>query len=541
MLIFLKNLNLRNVFGILIFFTSLSSYFFFGISAADWGYNFSDEIKLYNTIKQSFLTDTGLLLPRWYSYPSLMYWISMFFAFGYLVVNYYDNIINLSLANAGDIKLFLEILDNLYEPIITYLRKVFIILSLFVPLLVFIGCRLLNIRFLYSILASAIILSSFQIFYHVRWVATDTLLLITGIATSVVFLWAKNKPTLFRICILTITSGLAVSSKYPGGLFLILPLILANKNIFSIKKTTLVLLIFCNTFYLITPGSLIEFWRFYTDVKFEISHYSDLGHWWHTIESGWPHFLQIINFLALRSLSHSSIITLIYFLFCCAGFYFCFKNSKINFFAFCIMPLFYIIYFSSMKVMIVRNLLLLIPFIVIMIAYCYEEISKIKNFKNVEIFLCVVTLLFVITSGYKFYISTNSLNSSDKTIKVELNQYIKNLSNKKIAYSAGVEKYLDIQGDNLKDVNQSELVDILLFFQGELRFDEKDYIVKPYLGNYANKINNYLIIAGPKEYDIDYYPYSPGGKKRILAIFKKEANLLMREKKKGIIAGIITK
>jgi hypothetical protein len=162
-------------------------------------------------------------------------------------------------------------------------------------------------------------------------------------------------------------------------------------------------LIFCNTFYLITPGSLIEFWRFYTDVKFEISHYSNLGHWWHTIDSGWQHLIQIISFLALKSLSNNPIITLVYFIFCCVGSYFCFKNSKINFLAFCLIPLIYVIYFSSMNVMIVRNLLILIPFIVVMVSYCFEEISKKVNSRYVEIIFCILITLFVFFSNYKFF------------------------------------------------------------------------------------------------------------------------------------------
>ena len=150
------------------------------------------------------------------------------------------------------------------------MRKIFIIISIFAAFFVYISCRLLNIRFSFSILSSALVLSSFPIFYHSRWVAPDTLLMIAGISVLTIFLWAKKNINFKRITVLSIISGVALSAKYPGGIFLIYPLIIANINKFSFKKNLYVIFIFCLTFYLITPGSLIQFYKFYSDVNFEI-------------------------------------------------------------------------------------------------------------------------------------------------------------------------------------------------------------------------------------------------------------------------------
>ena len=69
--------------------------------------------------------------------------------------------------------------------------------------------------------------------------------------------------------------------------------------------------------------------------------------------------------------------------------------------------------------------------------------------------------------------------------------------------------------------------------------NEEDYLKKEFIGRFANIQGNYKVIAGSNEFDINYYPYSPVGKNRIIVIFGENARLLAANKKKGIIEGII--
>lgn len=513
----------------------LSFFSYFGMLSANWGFDFSDEILLYNTIAQSI--KDRLLLPGWYNYPSLTYSISLISTLFYFLFENFNEIT--SIKNEAELKLyFTNLLDNSYIPVITYLRKIFIIISIFTAFFVYISCRLLNIRFSFSILSSALVLSSFPIFYHSRWVAPDTLLMISGISILTIFLWTRKNISFERIAVLSIISGIALSAKYPGGIFLIYPLIIANINKFSFKKNLYVIFIFCLTFYFITPGSIIQFYQFYADVNFEIFHYSEMGHFWHTINPGLEHFNRIIQFYAMKAFSSNILISLLFFILSCLGSFFLLRKDKLNFFAISFIPLFYVIYFSSMKVMIVRNLIVLIPFLAVLTGYALEKLQvKIKNI-YFELVISIIFLLSIILSSQLFYFSTNSLNYTNKNFGDQIQKFINEEKNKKIAISNKAATYL---GDNLTEIYSNQdlsNIDILIFVKEEFKLTKQQYLTEPYIGRFANIIGNYKVIAGPNEYDIDYYPYHMG-KERIIAIYNESARLLSQNKYKGIVRGII--
>ena len=162
---------------------------------------------------------------------------------------------------------------------------------------------------------------------------------------------------------------------------------------------------------------------------------------------------------------------------------------------------------------------------------------KIKNI-YFELVISIIFLLSIILSSKLFIFSTNSLNYSNKNFGDQIQKFINEEKNKKIAISNKAATYL---GDNLPEVYSNQdlsNIDILIFVKEEFRLTKQQYLTEPYIGKFANIIGNYKVIAGPNEYDIDYYPYHMG-KERIIAIYNESARLLSQNKYKGIVRGII--
>lgn len=502
-----------------IFFLSIFIFLYYGIKGANWGFHW-DEGKLYGGIKN--VADSGVLLPRWYNYPSATFLIT----FG--ITNLTIGIDNFARVFGGGWTMYclpnhLWVIPSLeYQTLINNSRAIFVVLGSFNALFIYTSCRLLNHSKITSALAGSLILGSFPIFYHSRWVTPDPLMLLMGNIAITSFLWAWTKPNNKRLLVTILASSLVLSSKYPGGLFLILPLIIANINGISIKKTTVSLIIYLILFILITPGSILDSSNFLRDIKYELHHYKTLGHGVWTVASTTDHIHKITSFFTFRALSSNSITSSTLFIGSCLGFILLFRQNRTLALSLSIVPILYIVYFSTQRVMFVRNILVVLPFFFLFLGVLINYFEK--NLKNREFLLSIGILLCILPSWINHIASTNSLFIREEVIKTEISNYIDVNKNENILISKSVwyllPKGLQKNFVNWKDDNKTNIQ--IICELGDLNLRTEKYILPELLGRYANKPNLYEVIAGANELDINYYP-DWLGKKRYVTIYGQEA------------------
>ena len=348
-----------------------------GFYGLEFGYHW-DEDKSLRSVFQAY--KTGHPLPGWYQYPSLLFTIGC-------VVNFLCSAWAMITELVIDLKLAW--------------RGAMIVLSSLSGFVVFDFVKSWRGDHKRALMTALVLLSSFELSYHSRWIAPDTLLLLFGMTTFCCLARAVNaqKGSQKWYSLAAIAAGCACGSKYPGGLF-ILPLV--SVVLFDSKLSELVAprvrfalnlsLIFSITVLALTPGLIFDFTRAVTDIQYEMNHYAT-GHGPYSVEPGTFHFAKIGQYLLGVFPSYFSIFAFLLAGFAVAGFFrSLIERSPLScalVATFCL----YAVYFSQQRVMIVRNLLVLFPMVAIWVAegvhWC---LSRLKSFRGVGeiIVVCLV-------------------------------------------------------------------------------------------------------------------------------------------------------
>jgi hypothetical protein len=519
-----------NLLAIILFIFAITSYLFFGLYGIDFGLHW-DEGKLLQSVNQTALT--GIILPRWYHYPSLTYFFTILSTLVYII---YDLLLDLKNINSiNDLKLFLQLSLSSNQSILIFIRSVFFSLGLLSTFFIFLSCRLIQIRFSISLIIASLFITSFQFFYHSRWISPDTLLVLTASLTLFVALRTIFVNSTKWLIILNICVGLMISAKYTGGFFILIPLYLSNINGFSLKNNLFIFLIVSFCFFVITPGAIIEPIRFARDVWIEINHYKNAGHGIYTIQPGIYHLQRIFDFLSFRAFSYNPYVSFTLYFLTLIGAYFLFRINKVLFVVLFSIPILYLIYFSTNRVMIVRNLLIVLPFFFVLCGYAFERIAHLYVKFYAEILIIMTGFIFVFMSVLEIRNTTLSLFTTDKMIKEQLSSYMNSRKGESVLISKRALGYMDPYIHTKLKQYQGQKIDKVIFILGEFNKPKERYLSQPFLGELANVRGIYSVIAGPNEIDIDYYP-SWSGKSRVIELSGEKASLFIKINENEIFA-----
>jgi len=482
-----------------------------GLKGIDFGRHW-DESKVIKSVEISVVS--GLFLPQHYKYPSVSYYIALLGitpeAFSYIIKtdsieevqkNFQTKLKNI--INQNDFKI--------------RIRSIFLFLTLISYFWVFFLILIWRNNIVEAFLGAALLISSWELHYHARWIAPDGLMMSFGILSMLLmFLAIKvEKYSFFVLKISTIVVGIACGSKYPGGIFL-LPLIytvyLVNSKTqlkhFKIYEYLIIILIFMVTFIASTPGAIIEPINFIKDVIYEINHYKS-GHGGYTVDSMTHHSRLMLNYFAFAAFSKYGLLAFVLFLFVCFGIYDLILNEKRNIAIwFLMVPVVYLLYFANQKVMIVRNLLVLLPFVAILASRGIYCVIQLILSKIVRVVLSIGICAIILVNLAWLYEAAESI--SYRTVinhRANIISYLEYHSNYKFFVSDVINEMVKGQ-INVTDI--VEEADYIIFSSDEIK-DRTKWIV--------NQYGAYKVVSGIYAHNENYYS-TWSGDMRILAVNK---------------------
>lgn len=332
-----------------------------GWRSVDFGFHW-DEYKLVDAVKES--VRTGVLLPRWYNYPSLSYDIAAACAVPEVLG---------AVRSGGDIwRVSENAVKEISKPAyLLRLRKVFYLFATLSLLWVYLAVWQYGGNAWKGLLTAALLGGSWELAYHARWVAPDVLLLHFG----ALFAYLLSKYIAFKdekwLYAAVIAAAFACGSKYFGGLFLLTAMaayawdkpIIGKLLLAQLAKLTA---LFMAVFLLVTPGALIEPLHFLYHVRYEIWHYQ-LREGGHGVAGFGEHLGVLGNYLAVVVFSKYWQISLFSFGLMGLGIVFLLKqfwterkvSTPLLLFLSCFAFVFYIAFQHQIYV---RNYLLFFPF-----------------------------------------------------------------------------------------------------------------------------------------------------------------------------------
>jgi 4-amino-4-deoxy-L-arabinose transferase-like glycosyltransferase len=329
-----------------------------GLWGLDFGLHWDELPWQIGPVKHMITAHT--LLPGYYNYPSFDYWLNL-------------------LALAPDAALSIIKGDNLREQLLRTLdshsfllrlRGIYLVLTSLTLVWVYLLVRLWRNSQIEAVLAAFLLACSWEVAYHLRWVASDGILMQFAALTALLAVCSLNSRREIWIIAAAVAAGLGFGTKYPGGLLLV-PVALAG--IFSSVGGTLrergirlikIVLIFALVYLAVTPATILQPAKLSHDVLYEMKHYAT-GHGGHTIQRGLPHAWRMVRYFATVFFSPYLVTALFLFALAVIGFgNFLVRRSReaIVFLSF---PLIYLMYFSTQGTMVVRNLLAVAPFLAV--------------------------------------------------------------------------------------------------------------------------------------------------------------------------------
>lgn len=354
-----------------------------GLAGLDFGRHWDERLRL-NSLRQAVENET--LLPDAYNYPSLPFWLG---------------VAALAPEVLGDLPThpteFAELQRELGpfvmgEEFRLRLRGVFLVLSSLMVLWVYLAHLRWRGRAGEALLAATLAGLSFEFAYHARWIAPDMVNNQFAALCLLLCLCAFGSPRP-RTWLLgaTVVAGLATGTKYTAGMLLVpvltglvLAVLAARRarrapgaqNPFTTATTVLdprpwstlglALVLFVATFLATTPGALLQPFSFYRDVRFEMWHYGEKGHFGFTIEAGLPHLVAQLRYLAGAALSPIPALSFALFLLVPIGAAALVRESRPLAALILAFPLLFLLYMSGQVVFFVRNPLLVLPFLALL-------------------------------------------------------------------------------------------------------------------------------------------------------------------------------
>lgn len=373
-----------------------------GFRGIDFGWHW-DERKLLAAAARAY--DEKVPLPHWYNYPSLSFDVILAAMLPESV-----GALSAAAASGGD--------DGATDGTPSSLlrtRAVFMTLTLLTGLVAFGAAHAAGVGSWLAAFAAALTLSSWELGYHARWIAPDGLAMTFSALSLALLLAAQRRSAARQRWVLgaAAAAALAAGAKYPAGLSLVPVLVHATAaawrpglgvrgGLATLASACLrPLLLFALVFVLVTPGILFEPARFLRDILAERQHYGVAGHRGYDTLGYVDHLVLIARYLLLDAASPYPALSALVALLAGAGSLKLLSGPRLPAFTLLFLPIAIPLYLASQRVMIVRNLLTVIPFIAVLAALGLSfVVSLLPARRSSRLAVGAVAALLVIPGHY---------------------------------------------------------------------------------------------------------------------------------------------
>ena len=252
-------------------------------------------------------------------------------------------------------------------------------------------------------LACVLLNFSNEFLYHSRWIAPDTLMAFWATLTIAVVLRALSKNSIKLLYIAAVLAGCTISTKYTN-VFIIFSLMAACLMLFPNKTPRAVMhclgvnITALAAFMATSPGIILERAKFWPTLLPVFRDYT-MGHGGATVRAGLPHLLKSLLYLSTQFFSSIMIINIVFFALCILGcISWAYKKNK-EMVVISLYLILYLIFVFSHIVMLVRNLMVLFPFMAIFLARGIVLVhgklpSRGRIFFSLFIFISIAVTLF---------------------------------------------------------------------------------------------------------------------------------------------------
>lgn len=359
----------------------VASFLWTGNRGVDFGEHWDD---VHQIDAAANAAKTGVLLPHWYHYSSGMFDVSMIV----LATVAHHATPGPMVRAAGKHALlefeaeapaFRERLEKIVrsQAFLLRLRRTFLWIAAMAGLGVYLSLLAMRRDKLEAWLGAATLLISWEVSYHSRWIAPDCVVMAFGSLVLAGCLKALHAERPARWLVLgAVAGGVAFGFKYTAGILLI-PLLLTWASGASLRSSrgwlllSAVLGAFGVTFLVTTPGAVLEPFQFLRDVVYEVRHYREA---WgpemhpHLVEAGYDHAQRMVVYLALVALSPYRWLAALLFGTAVVGGVVTARRAPTEGLILLVTPTLYVAYMADQRLMVARNLLLVIPFLAILVA-----------------------------------------------------------------------------------------------------------------------------------------------------------------------------
>jgi 4-amino-4-deoxy-L-arabinose transferase-like glycosyltransferase len=263
-------------------------------------------------------------------------------------------------------------------------RAIYIVISGLSILWLFLLNIVLGRSRLEAFLGAAIFAFSWEVGYHSRWIAPDQIMMHFVLLSFLCLAAGITSKRLLWFYLGAISMGLTIGSKYPGGLvlpFFIVGVALATwqqtrSAVAIIKRGVAIAGITFMTFVATTPGIIQDPFRFFGTLISLRAFYAN-GHYGYTVKPGFPHLMEILKYFSMQVFSHYWFFSVVLMAFCIVGFFSIVRGKQrmIGLLALGFVVS-YLAILSQPSQLIVRNLLVVVPFLCLAAARGIAFISE---------------------------------------------------------------------------------------------------------------------------------------------------------------------
>jgi 4-amino-4-deoxy-L-arabinose transferase-like glycosyltransferase len=254
-------------------------------------------------------------------------------------------------------------------------RAIYVVLSSLSIVWLFCLSLVLGRSRMEAFLAAAALGCSWEIAYHSRWIAPDVVMMHFALLSFLCLALGLVHKRLRWLYIGAVAIGLTVGTKYTGGL--ILPFFLAGAAYMLWQTRRSIMLVISHgsilvalsgfTFAITTPGAVLDPFRFFDEIRVQREIYST--RWYgYTVRPGLHHFGEMLKYIALQVFSHYWVISIIFTVFCLVGLVSFVKERRLFLLLVTAFLLGHLAFFAQQSAMIVRNLLVVVPYLCLAVA-----------------------------------------------------------------------------------------------------------------------------------------------------------------------------